>query len=393
MRSKALYDQLVSWRRHIHKYPELSFQEEETSAFVQQVLESLEVYNIKTGIAGYGIVATLSSGSGPVIGVRADMDALPIEEQTGLDYASVNKGVMHACGHDAHTAMLLGAATLLAEDYKAGLIQGTIKLIFQPAEENTDDHGLTGAPYMLQSGAIDDLEAAIALHMCPWRKAGELQINKGPSMANIDNFTLDIQGTGSHGGYPYQGTDPIWMASHVLQAIYGLISRKINPLDVGTISVGELHSGNTSNVIPENVQINGTIRSYTTEVRELLINELEGVAKIAEAFGGTYYLDIERGEPALYNDPVITEMVKETALATYSRMPIYEAPFGMGGEDFGHITEKIPAAMFFLGCGMDDSVKHLHTSDFQINEEALPIGVALLTSSTHRLLKNGQFWR
>lgn len=377
----------MDWRRHLHRYPELSFQEKKTSDFIQSVLEAEDIFNIQTGIAGYGIVATLSSGSGPVIGVRADMDALPIQEQTGVEYQSEHEGIMHACGHDAHITMLLGAAKLLAEDYREGRINGTIKFIFQPAEESADANGLTGAPYLLRSGMINDLDAVIALHVCPWRNTGELQINKGPSMANIDNFSLEILGTGGHGGYPYQGTDPIWMSSYVLQGIYSLISRKINPLDVGTISVGEIHGGHTANVIPEKIVIKGTLRSYTDDVRQQLIDELQSIAKITESLGGAYQLEIEHGEPALDNDEEITELIKQTAQTVYPNMPIYEEPFGMGGEDFGHITKQIPGAMFFLGCAFNgDTTGSLHTSNFQINEDALPIGVALLSECTHKLL-------
>lgn len=388
-RATLLKTELRCWRRQLHRYPELSFQEQQTSAYVQGILESMEVFDIQTGIAGYGIVATLGSGESPVIGLRADMDALPIQEQTGLSFQSEHAGVMHACGHDAHTAVLLGAARLLAEDDKTGNLKGTIKFIFQPAEEAADEHGLTGAPYLLQSGVLDDVEVALALHVCPWRETGEIQVNDGPSMANIDNFDLIIKGTGGHGGYPHQGTDPIWMAGHILQGIYGLISRKLNPLDVGTISIGEIHGGSAENVVPETVRISGTMRSYTNEVRKLLIQELKSVATMVHAFGGDYVLDIEHGEPALNNTKAVNDLIKQTAKELYPNMKIYQEPFGMGGEDFGHITEKIPGAMFFLGCGgNDEHQRNLHTSDFQIDEDVLPIGAALFTALAHRLVTN-----
>ncbi|MDC3416931.1 M20 metallopeptidase family protein [Aquibacillus salsiterrae] len=389
-RAEFIKAQLIDWRRHLHRFPELSFEERKTSEFIINVLEQEEVFAIQTGVAGYGIVATLSGGEGPVIGVRADMDALPIQEQTGVEYQSEHPGVMHACGHDAHITMVLGVAKLLAEDYRQGKVNGTVKLIFQPAEEAADEHGLTGAPYLLRSGAINDLDAAIALHVCPWRNTGELQINKGPSMANIDNFELEIIGTGGHGGYPHQGTDPIWITSYVLQGLYSVISRKINPLDVGTISVGEIHAGHTANVIPKSVTIKGTMRSYTDVMRRRLIEELESIAKVTESMGGKYQLSIEHGEPALDNDEEVIDIFREIATSIYPNMPIYEEPYGMGGEDFGHITKQVKGAMFFLGCASNgDTSGSLHTSTFQINEDALPIGVSLLTASTHRLLKQG----
>ncbi|MCT2537757.1 amidohydrolase [Aquibacillus koreensis] len=385
-RSEMITAHLVDWRRHLHRYPELSFQEKNTSAFIQAILKQIGVTDIQTGVAGFGVVATISGGSGPVIGLRADLDALPITESTGVQFASEHPGIMHACGHDAHMAMLLGAAKLLVEDKKANRLYGTIKLLFQPAEESADEHGLTGAPYVLKSGVINDIESAIALHVCPWRYAGDIQVNKGPSMANIDNFTLVIHGKGSHGGYPHQGHDPIWMSSFVLQGMYSLISRKMNPLEVGTISVGEIKSGTTANVIPDTVTIIGTLRSYTNDVRNQLIQELESIAKVVEPLSGSYDLEIEHGEPALDNDPAITDLITSVAKEIYPSMTIFEEPFGMGGEDFGHITKEIPGAMFFLGCAKENiKESNLHNPDFMINEDALPIGVALLTECAHRL--------
>lgn len=394
-RAETLKNQVIDWRRHLHQYPELSFQEQNTSKFVYNQLKSLQVFDIQTGVAGYGIVATIGSGDGPVIGLRADMDALPIQEHAAVDFASQHPGIMHACGHDAHTAMLLGAAHLLAEDYQAGKWEGTIKLIFQPAEEDTDEEGLTGAPHLLRSGAIDDLEAAIALHVCPWRSAGEIQVHAGPSMASIDNFTITVKGTGGHGGYPHQGTDPVWMSTHVLQSLYGIISRRVNPLDVGTVSIGEIYGGSAFNVIPDTVQIKGTIRSYTPEVRLLLMQQVEQAATLVHALGGEYDLNIVRGEPALHNDHLVTELIKESANTLYRDMPVYEEPFGMGGEDFSHITEKIPGTMFFLGCGWTEGQPcHLHSPDLKINEEAFPIGISLLVQTAYRLLENqGKSWR
>ncbi|OIJ16270.1 peptidase M20 [Anaerobacillus arseniciselenatis] len=386
-RSELIKQDLIGWRRHLHSQPELSFKEEKTSAYIKEQLLKMGINDLQTDIAGHGIVATLRGMEGPVIGLRSDIDALPIEEKTSATYASQNKGVMHACGHDAHTAMLLGAAKLLKEEQKAGKLRGTVKFIFQPAEENTDEHGLTGAPYLLRSGAIEDVSKALALHVCPWRKTGEIQVHSGPSMANIDNFSLTIKGTGGHGGYPHQGKDPIWLVSFVLQGIYSLISRKVNPLDVGTISVGEIHGGKAANVIPNSVKLSGTMRSYTKEVRSQLIRELHTVASMVETLGGEYELEIEHGEPALYNDPNLTEVIKQSAKSLYKNIAIYEDPFGMGGEDFGHIAEKIPSSMFFLGCGFEgENERKLHTDNFEIDEEALPIGVAIFVDCVRRML-------
>lgn len=386
-RANAIEEQLSEWRHHFHHYPELSFQEAQTSDYIVKVLESLAVFKVERGIAKHGVVATLCKGSGPVIGVRADMDALPITEQTNLPYASSYPGVMHACGHDAHMAILLGVASLLAADYKMGHFRGTVKLLFQPAEEDTDVDGKTGAPYFIQAGITKQIDAILALHMCPWHYTGGIQVNKGVSMANIDNFSLTIIGKGGHGGYPHQSKDPIWMLSFVLQGLYGLISRKLDPLEVGTISIGQVVGGQTPNVIPDQIKILGTIRSYSNTVRQQLIQELEQVAQLVYSLEGSYQLEIENGEPALDNNPELIDMIENTASSLYPNMDIYHAPFGMGGEDFGHFTKEIPGAMFFLGCATPKAINALHASDLMIDDAALPLGVAILTATIATYLK------
>ncbi|MBM7553631.1 M20 metallopeptidase family protein [Thalassobacillus pellis] len=388
--AEFLKPELLRWRRHLHRHPELSFKEIETSRFVRKELEAIGGLDIRSGIGGHGIVATLFGGEGPVIGLRADMDALPIEENSGVEFQSENKGIMHACGHDAHTAMLLGAVKLLAEEAHAGNLNGTIKFIFQPAEENSNEDGLTGAPLMLGSGVLDDIQKIIALHVCPWHHTGEIQVCDGPSMANIDNFHLTIKGTGGHGGYPHLGTDPVWMSSYFLQGLYSLMSRKVDPLEAGTISVGEIHGGKSPNVIPDHVVISGTMRSLSSDVRTSLVNEINQLAEVISSLGGTYELKIEKGEPALNNNSSVNEVIKESARHLYPNVKIHERPFGMGGEDFSHMTNAIPGAMFFLGCWKKGAPQSsLHTSDFQLDEHALPIGVSILVESTHRLLKQG----
>lgn len=388
-RAELLKNKLIDWRRQLHRFPELSFQEERTSAYVLNELKMLGGFDIQTGIAGHGIVASIGSGSGPVIGIRADMDALPIEEKTNLEFASEHAGIMHACGHDAHTAMLLGTAQLLAEDYKAGRLKGRIKFLFQPAEEDTDEHGQTGAPYFLKEGVIDDMDMALAIHVCPWRKTGEIQLNAGPSMASIDNFSLTVYGTGGHGGYPHQGVDPVWITSLILQGVYSLTGRKINPMEPGVISIGQINGGSTFNVIPDQIRINGTIRAYRQEERNLLLQELERIARISETLGGSYKLQVEKGEPALCNHEKAIESFRQTAAKLYPKMHIFNEPYGMGGEDFSYILERVPGAMLFLGCGWKNQPEYqLHTSEFQLDEAALPIGVSLLAGCIQSLMED-----
>ncbi|TDK62097.1 amidohydrolase [Bacillus salipaludis] len=389
VQAKALSEQLIEWRRHFHQHPELSFQEFGTSQFVAETLKKIKGLRVETGIGvETSVVATLTSGEGPVIAIRADMDALPIKEENTIDYQSKNEGVMHACGHDAHTTILLGAAHLLAEKFEKEGLQGTVKFIFQPAEEATDEHGLSGSPYMAQAGAYDDVDAAIALHMCPWLPVGAAQVNNGYSMANVDVFTAKIFASGGHGAYPELGTDPVWMLGLVMQALHGVVARRIPALEAGVISIGQIHAGTASNIIPSEVFISGTIRSYTPEVRDLLSLELKKALSIVEPMGGSYTLEVERGEPALNNDPHVNELFLKAMDEMYPDFQIVKRPFGMGGEDFGYVTQKLPGALFFLGSGTEDGLKRdLHTPIFDLDESSLSIGAAILTQTAVNFLK------
>lgn len=384
----AIEHQLIGWRRHLHQYPELSFQEYRTSQFIVGILNQIEGIAIRTNIANTGIVATITSGEGKTVAIRADMDALPIMEKNEHVYQSKKPGVMHACGHDAHTAILLGTAKILAKKAKEGSFQGTIKLIFQPAEEMTDDEGLSGAPRMMQEGVLEDVESIIALHMCPWEPVGTIQMNDGYSMANVDVFRGKISGTGGHGGYPHVGTDPIWMLGFFLQAFYGAISRKISALETAVASIGQIQTGTATNIIPEEVSITGTLRTYSPEVREQLVQVVEQAFKVVEPLGGSYIFEVERGEPALYNDPKVNEVIKNAAKKLYPDIKIVQKPFGLGGEDFAYMTREVPGAMFFLGCALPDGIsRDLHTNIFDIDERCLSMGVSILAASALKLLK------
>ncbi|PLS02384.1 M20 metallopeptidase family protein [Neobacillus cucumis] len=391
LQANELSAKLVGWRRRFHQNPELSFQEFRTSRFVAESLSNIKGIEVEMGIGvETSVVGTLTSGEGPVIAIRADMDALPIKEENTFDYHSKNEGVMHACGHDAHTAILLGAAHLLADKFEKEELKGTVKFIFQPAEEATDEKGLSGSPYMVQAGVYDHVDAAIALHMCPWLPDGSAQVNDGYSMANVDVFTAKIFGTGGHGAYPELGTDPIWMLGLVMQALHGIVSRKLPALDAGVISIGQIHAGTASNIIPNEVVIAGTIRSYTTEARDLLSVELKKALSIVGPMGGSYSLDVERGEPALNNDARINRLFLKSMEEMYPELQIVKRPFGMGGEDFGYVTQKLPGALFFLGSGTKDGIKRdLHTPNFDLDESSLPKGVAILTQTAINFLKDG----
>ncbi|HET7580714.1 MAG TPA: M20 family metallopeptidase [Bacillales bacterium] len=389
MDDEQLGEKLIGWRRHFHANPELSFQEYKTSKRVSEILKAIDGMKVETLIGGTtGVAGTLSTGEGPTILLRADMDALPITEKAGHDYRSQNEGVMHACGHDAHTAILLGAAHLLAKKFRSGELKGTVKLLFQPAEETPDADGVTGAPRMIDAGVLEGVEAAVALHMCPWKPVGEVQVNDGYSMASVDVFNAVIRGTGGHGAYPHLGTDPVWMLGPVLQALHGIVPRKVSPLEPAVISVGRLQAGATSNVIPAEVELEGTMRSYNPETRELLIAELERAFSVVNQLGGDYSLEVTRGEPALDNDSGVNRQITAAIQNLFTDFTIDHAPFGLGGEDFAHMTKAVPGAMFFLGCALPDGVQRdLHTATFDLDERCLPIGAKILTETASRFLR------
>nr|WP_087974320.1 amidohydrolase [Oceanobacillus rekensis] len=382
--------QLIEWRRRLHMYPELSFQEIETSQFVAQMLEKIPGMKVERGV-GYptAIVGTLSSGSGATIAIRADMDALPIQEENDHNFRSKHEGVMHACGHDAHTAIALGAATLLGECLQNGELQGTIKFLFQPAEEMADEHGSTGAPYMIQAGALENVDYVLALHMSPENILGEVKVHDGYSMANVDVFEASIVGTGGHGAYPQLGTDPIWMLGPVLQALHGIVARKVSPLEPAVISIGSVQGGSASNVIPSEIHLKGTIRSYHPDVRNLLHTELEKAFSVVQALEGDYQLKITGEDPALNNDPVVNQYIKDSIKSIYPHFKVLNTPFGLGGEDFAHMTKVVPGAMFFLGSKVSDGKnRDLHTPYFDIDERVLPVGVTIMVDVAKRFLSS-----
>ncbi|WP_078553366.1 M20 metallopeptidase family protein [Bacillus alkalicellulosilyticus] len=378
--ANELESQLISWRRHFHQHPELSFQETKTSQYVCQVLEKLPGMKVEKKSGNTAVIGTISNGEGPTLALRADMDALPIQEENNVNYASKHKGIMHACGHDAHTAILLGAATVLSKIMQDGEFEGTVKFLFQPAEETTDDQGLSGAQHLIRNGVLDDVDGAVALHMCPWLHVGHHQVHDGPSMANVDVFQAEIHGSGGHSAYPNLGTDPIWMANQVLNVLYSIVSRRISPLEEAVVSVGRIEAGKSDNVIPAMIQIDGTIRSYSKKVREQLTDEVKKAFSIVDSLGGEAEVTINYGEPALMNDLQMNQYITDAISALYPNDEIVREPFGLGGEDFGYISERLPSAMFFLGCRQQGDIQRdLHTPIFDIDEGCLAKGVAIMS--------------
>lgn len=385
-RAKLIADELVRLRRNIHQFPELSFQEFRTAALVADTLGEIGGYEVKTGVGKTGVVAQIGTGDGPTIAIRADMDALPITEKNEVEYRSQNKGVMHACGHDAHTAMLLGVAHLLKQSYAEDKWQGNVRLLFQPAEEAFDDNGISGATAMIQDGALENVDAVIALHVASDQPSGILRFQDGYNGAAVDTFDAWIYGDGAHGAYPHTGSDPLYMLGPILTALYAIPSRRIDPLEPCVVSLGQIHGGSASNVIPNVVHLQGTLRSQAKHVGDQLITEVENALKLSEMMGGSYKLEVVRGYPCTYNDPQVNQWMRQVTTNLLGEQAIVESPMGMGAEDFSYMTDLAKGAMFMLGAALDGEPRHHHTEIFDIDESVLPIGTAVLAETARRFV-------
>lgn len=388
MLDKALKikDEIIRLRRDIHQHPELSFQEVRTAGLVADTLQEIGLTDIKTKVGRTGVVAQIGTGEGPIIGIRADMDALPIIEKTNLPYQSENPGVMHACGHDAHTAMLLGAAHLLQQSFAAEgkNWKGTVRFLFQPSEESFDAQGVSGATAMLSDKALEGVDNVIALHIISNIPAGVLVFNDGYSMAAVDSFEAWVRGDGGHGAYPHEGSDPIFMLSTILPNLYAIASRKINPLDQSVVSLGEIRGGSAPNVIPRELYLQGTIRSFKHEIREKLWAEVENCFKLTQLLGGSYEFKLHKGYPSLNNDATVNSWLRQVAHDLVGEHMVVTSSFGMGGEDFAYMAQKVPGAMFLLG-GANGGGNH-HTDVFDIEEGVLPTGAAVLAETARRFV-------
>jgi amidohydrolase len=386
--ARSLADELVRLRRDIHAHPELGFRETRTAALVADTLREIGGIDVRTGVGITGVVGELGDASGPTIAIRADMDALPIEEATGAGYGSTNPGVMHACGHDAHTAMLLGAAHLLRQRFAAENLRGRVRLLFQPSEEDWDKEGKSGATRMIEDGALDGVDAVIALHVDSLQPAGKVTIREGYVHAAVDTFHGAVLGSGGHGAYPHTGTDPIWMLGPVLSALHGIVARRVNPMHPAVVTVGMVHGGTATNIIPTEVTVEGTLRSFDAQVREQLIEEVEKAFAVARALGGDYRVTFKRGYIAAYNDPRVAGWMQETATRILGADAIDNTRSGMGAEDFAYMSQRAPGAMLMLGAALDDGIKRgHHTPIFDIDERTMPAGAAILADTAVRFLK------
>ncbi|NJN96811.1 MAG: amidohydrolase [Anaerolineales bacterium] len=385
--AKDLSQELIRLRRDFHRHPELGFQEVRTARVVAETLQEIGGMTIHTGVGKTGVVADLGTGTGPTIAIRADMDALPILEKTGADYNSVHPGVMHACGHDAHTAILLGVAHLLKDTFAQNNLQGNVRFLFQPAEEVADEEGISGAPRMIEDGAMEGVDAIIALHMDSTSPCGTVSIQGGWSSAAADTFDAWLTGSGGHGAFPHLNTDPLWMLGPVLMALHGIVARRVDPLKAAVVSLGQVHAGKASNVIPGEVYLQGTLRSFDPEVREQLIVEVERALALARSLGGDYRLKIERGYPAGWNDSTVSDWLSGVSADLLGAEQVKPECMSMGAEDFAFMCQKAPGAMIMVGAAKADGlVRNHHTDIFDIDEQSLPIGAAILAETARRFL-------
>lgn len=376
--------EIVALRHELHQHPEIRFEEHWTSGRIARFLDDAGV-PYESGFAkGTGIVATLRGGDGPTVLLRADMDALEIQEETGLPYASTIPNRMHACGHDGHTACLCGVAKTLARHRDA--LRGTVKFVFQPAEEEA-----AGGRLIVEEGVLDGVDAAFALHGWPTLPAGRIGLRSGWTMAGADIFKITVKGKACHGADPGAGVDPIVVAAHITTALQSVVSRELNPWDTGVVTVAKIHAGSATNIIPGSAVLEGTFRSLTAGVRERIEHGIRRIAeKTAEAHRAEAEVFVsETRYPPLYNDETMTDFVRETARAVLGEESVIEQPYPyMGAEDFAFYLQKTPGTFIWLGVNPnpEEPYPSLHNPKYNFSDEAIGPAVRLMSNIVLRYL-------
>jgi amidohydrolase len=371
-RIASFHDEMTAWRRDIHAHPETAFEEVRTAALIAEKLRSWGI-ETKEGLAKTGVVGTLRCGNGTrAIGLRADIDALPMQELNDVPYRSVIPGKFHGCGHDGHTAMLLGAARYLAETRN---FDGTVHFIFQPAEEN-----VAGAGVMVREGLFEQfpMDAVYGMHNRPNLPVGEFAMRSGPALACADNFGIVLRGRGTHAAWPHLGIDLVFAASQIVLALQTIVSRKTSPLDSAVVSVTTVHGGSTDNVIADEVRMRGTARSFLPATQDLIETRIREIAQATAAmYGASAEVDYERRYPSLHNDPARIAMCAEVARAIVGNDHVDTAHEpGMGSDDFSFLSNQVPGGFVWIGAGLAEADSYLHSPHYDFNDGILPIGAS-----------------
>lgn len=382
--AEALRPKLVEWRRDFHMHPELSNREERTARVIAERLRAMGFDEVKTGVARHGIVALLKGAKpGPVVAVRADMDALPVEETLDVPYKSQNPGVKHACGHDVHMTVALGVAQILSA--RRDLVHGTIKFIFQPAEEGAPEGEEGGADLMVREGVLENPRplAIFGLHTAPAIEVGQIGFHSGPAMATSDRFNITIRGKKAHGAQPHLGVDPVVVAAEAVMALQTIRSRRIDPVEPLVISVGIIQGGNRFNIIADEVKLSGTVRTHSPEVRrrvpELMRDILAGVTTAHDA---SFTLDWDSRSAMVYNQPALVDETLPAMKQVLGEANVKPLPPFMVSEDFSAYQQVVPGFFFFLGVGNKSKgiTAGWHTPEFDADEDSLVVGTKVMTS-------------
>ena len=380
MVDEVLEKEIINFRRDLHEYPEVSGEEVETSKKIQAKLKEYGI-PFQTGYARTGVLGIIKGDKpGKTVALRADIDALPIDERSGVEYSSKIQGKMHACGHDAHTAMLLGTGISLHK--RKSEIQGTVLLVFQPAEENAP---IGGAKQMMEDGVFDEYSPDVILgqHVWPDLPVGKIGVRPGPIMGNSDRFKLVVKGSGGHASMPHQTNDAIIIANQVITTLQTIVSRNVDPIQSAVLTIGRIEGGYRYNVVADRVTLEGTIRTFTDETKQLVKDRfhtiVNGIAQTMNAEIEIEYLD---GYPATVNSKEWSKQIRDTAIRLYGEESVPEMMPSMGGEDFGRYLQKYPGAFYWLGTSVGEGQKPLHDPEFRLDEKALPIGVQFMTEVT-----------
>jgi amidohydrolase len=389
-----LLEHLITIRRKLHTFPELGYREYKTSALVEQELDRLGI-PYKNKVAGTGVIASIGNGEGPTIVLRADMDALPLQEETDLSFSSKVENVMHACGHDVHTTMLLGAAHLL----KVAAFKGRVKLVFQPSEEgvNGDEEGRSGGERIVECGELDDAVAALAIHVHPLEPVGQIIYASDQAMAANTCFTIEIEGKYSHAAFPHLGIDAIVVATHVIQAAQTIVSRYTSPTEPVVLSFTQIQGGVAPNVIAEKVTLIGTVRAISQSTMDAVIERLQSIIEsiidgLAKSFSAVITINFDLRYPSLMNHATVHKKLLPSLQRIFGQENVREVSPVMASEDFAFYSRKIPSMFYFLGARADKPDAYfLHHPKMEVNEACIPLGAEFLSKAALALLEAEQF--